>query len=237
LLKIGCKINQNQVITSHLDIDLQGMTSTLPHVEKVPFISSSYFVSNRAIAELLPDQSYLNYAQLAAVRELMETAQHFWEVEARLQFYEDWQQTPTVRLEEFIQLLRRGTISANPRPLYSLGRELKAVTLATIFQYRSLRKAHRWQFWLDVASPLWKKGGAATLQGASLFLREPSHEGSLRDDRARGADRHDGAHLRRKRHGQGTRRQGHPCLQLEEERQIPRRQLRRSAGAETRPGG
>ena len=58
LLKIGCKINQNQVITSHLDIDLQGMTSTLPRVEKVPFISSSYFVSNRAIAELYDRVDY-----------------------------------------------------------------------------------------------------------------------------------------------------------------------------------
>ncbi|MGL5033137.1 MAG: recombinase family protein, partial [Microcystaceae cyanobacterium] len=41
-------------------------------------------ILHRAIAELLPDQQYLNYAQLAAIRELIETAQHFWEVEEKL---------------------------------------------------------------------------------------------------------------------------------------------------------
>ena len=128
------------------------------------------FLLNRAIQELLPN-AHLTYDQVSALRELMETAQHFWEVESRLQFYEDWQQTPTVRLGEFIQLLRRGTISANPRPLYSLGKELNAVTLATIFQYRSLRKAHRWQFWLDAGSFLWTQGGSAQLFAAPLFLR------------------------------------------------------------------
>jgi hypothetical protein len=134
-------------------------------------VPNPLFLLNRAIQELLPNNAYLTYDQVSALRELMETAQHFWEVEARLQFYEDWQQTQTVRLEEFIQLLRRGTISANPRPLYSLGNELKAVTLATIFQYRSLRKAHRWQFWLDAGSFLWTQGGAAQLFAAPLFLR------------------------------------------------------------------
>jgi hypothetical protein len=47
-----------------------------------------------------------------------------------------------------------------------------AVTLATIFQYRSSRQFHRWQFWLDAGSPLWLKGGAATLFGAPLFIQE-----------------------------------------------------------------
>ena len=141
--------------------------------KKVP---NPLFLLNRAIQELLPNNAYLTYDQVSALRELMETAQHFWEVESRLQFYEDWQQTPTVRLEEFIQLLRRGTISANPRPLYSLGKELNAVTLATIFQYRSLRKAHRWQFWLDAGSFLWTQGGSAQLFAAPLFLRGWSGE-------------------------------------------------------------
>jgi len=30
---------------------------------------------------------------------------------------------------------------------------------------------HRWQFWLDTGSILWKKGGAATLYAAPLFLQ------------------------------------------------------------------
>ena len=126
---------------------------------------------NRAVQELLPNNAYLTYDQVSALRELMETAQHFWKVEERLQDVKDEQQTQTLRLGEFIQLLRRGTISANPRPLYSLGKELNAVTLATIFQYRSLRKAHRWQFWLDAGSFLWTQGGAAQLFAAPLFLR------------------------------------------------------------------
>jgi hypothetical protein len=52
------------------------------------------------------------------------------------------------------------------------GNSKKAVTLATIFQYRASRKKHRWHFWLDIASPLWAKGGAASLFGANLFLRD-----------------------------------------------------------------
>jgi hypothetical protein len=53
-----------------------------------------------------------------------------------------------------------------------IGRTAKAVTLATIFQYRSSRRSHRWHFWLDASSPLWAKGGAATLFGAPFFLQE-----------------------------------------------------------------
>ena len=135
-------------------------------------INNPIFLLDRATQELLPTNAYLSYDQVSALREFMETAQHFWEVERRLQFYEDWQQTQTSRLQAFIELLRRGTITANPRPLYSLGQELKAVTLATIFQYRSFRKTHRWQFWLDAGSFLWTQGGAAQLLAAPLFLRK-----------------------------------------------------------------
>lgn len=33
-----------------------------------------------------------------------------------------------------------------------IGAASRAVTLATIFQYRSSRRFHRWQFWLDAGS-------------------------------------------------------------------------------------
>ena len=66
-------------------------------------VPNPLFLLNRAIQELLPNNAYLTYDQVSALRELMETDQHFWEVESRLQFYEDWQQPQTVRLEEFIQ--------------------------------------------------------------------------------------------------------------------------------------
>jgi hypothetical protein len=126
---------------------------------------------DRAIQRFVGNGSHLAYDQLAALRELMETAQHFWEVDRRLRQHEPFSDPPTEAVRQFIQLLRRGTIAANPLPVGSLGQRQGAVTLATAFQYRSRRSCHRWQFWLDAASNLWEKGGAATLFGAPLFLR------------------------------------------------------------------
>jgi hypothetical protein len=133
---------------------------------------SPVIVLDRAIKQFFSYSSYLSYDRLAALRELMETAQHYWEVDRRLRLHEPISSSQTTTVAEFIQLLRRGTISANPRPLRSFGQKKGAVTLATIFQYRSLRSFHRWQFWLDASSHLWDKGGAATLFGANLFLRD-----------------------------------------------------------------
>jgi hypothetical protein len=127
---------------------------------------------DRAIAHFLGNSSHLPYDLLAALRELMETVQHFWEVDRRLRQNEPSFQTQTATVAQFIQLLRRGTITANPRPVRSFQGNGGAVVLATIFQYRSLRSSHRWQFWLDASSPLWDKGGAATLLAAPLFLKE-----------------------------------------------------------------
>ncbi|MGB7442419.1 MAG: recombinase family protein [Coleofasciculaceae cyanobacterium] len=164
---------------------------------------------DRAIQKFLWNGSNLPYDQLAALRELMETAQHYWEVDRRLR------QTPVVEsgeglqenttslpnsiknlpgdvqessleypilnqrrdapahttIAQFIQMLRRGTVTANPYPVRPLA-AANAVTLATIFQYRAARTYHRWQFWLDAGSQLWLSGGAANLFGAFLFLRE-----------------------------------------------------------------
>jgi hypothetical protein len=166
-------------------------------------IPSCVAVLDRAIQKFLWNGSNLPYDQLAALRELMETAQHYWEVDRRLR-----QEPKTGRLEglnvgksadnlqpsnlqpatpvgarggtpahttiaQFIQLLRRGTVTANPYPVRRLAPTAPgAVTLATIFQYRASRRFHRWHFWLDAGSPLWDKGGAATLFGAPLFLKE-----------------------------------------------------------------
>ncbi|GAX34945.1 hypothetical protein [Nodularia sp. NIES-3585] len=126
-----------------------------------------------AMQNFISQDSSLPYDQMAALRELLETAQHYWEIDTRLR-----QTTPRIAgkeisttCAEFIHLLRRGTITANPYPLRPIGPTRKAVTLATIFQYRSSRRFHRWHFWLDAGSPLWAKGGAATLFAAPLFLR------------------------------------------------------------------
>lgn len=155
---------------------------------------------DRAIQQFFAGGSYLSYDRLAALRELMETAQHYWDVEARLRQVaiarpditqpevtqldatQPVAQTSTPPLSAqveaaatssvagFIQLLRGGTITADPYPAQRLVAQ-QAVTLATIFQYRANRCAHRWQFWLDAGSTLWLTGGGA-LFGAPIFLQE-----------------------------------------------------------------
>lgn len=144
-----------------------------------------------AIEYFMSSFGYSNYEQLAILRQLLETAQHYWEIDTRLKQYssskitvdssqslEDQEretiekQHKTTTIAEFISLLRQGTVTASPYPIRPMGPLGNAVTLATIFQYRSLRHSHRWHFWLDVGSPLWTKGGAATLFGSMFFLQE-----------------------------------------------------------------
>jgi hypothetical protein len=140
-------------------------------------LSSPVVLLDRAIQRFLYGGSHLPYDQLSALRELMETTQHYWEVETRLhQVLKSAQpaQDLTDRsiaesVGQFIQLLRDGTITADPYPVRPVGKA-SHVTLATIYQYRSDRHAHRWQFWLDAGSPFWLTGGGA-LFGAPLFLR------------------------------------------------------------------
>ncbi|MEG3438463.1 recombinase family protein [Pannus brasiliensis CCIBt3594] len=129
-------------------------------------------VLDAAIEQLLHRGEHLPHDRLAALRELMETVQHFWEVDRRLRQCEPRLQSSLDTVTRFIQLLRRGTITANPYPVRTLTRSIGAVSLGNIFQYRSLRGCHRWHFWLDCSSPLWEKGGAATLFGAPFFSRE-----------------------------------------------------------------
>ena len=126
---------------------------------------------DRAIQKFLMNDRYLPYDRLSALRELMETASHYWEIQGRLQRVEPTNGGDSETIAHFIQLLRQGTVTANPFPVRSEGPEAQAVTLANIFQYRSSRRAHKWHFWLDAGSPLWLSGGAATLFGAPLFLR------------------------------------------------------------------
>ncbi|MDC0832995.1 recombinase family protein [Geitlerinema sp. CS-897] len=104
--------------------------------------------------------------RLEALRELLETAQHFWDVERRVR---GGRYDASTSIGEFVQLLRRGTVSADPYPLRHLARP--AVLLSNIYQYRNSRLCHRWHVWLDIGSPLWLQRGAASLFGAPLFLR------------------------------------------------------------------
>jgi hypothetical protein len=125
---------------------------------------------DRAIQHFLLQGGTLPYNQLAAIRQFLEVAQQYWGVQQRL-----WQQRgevpPSIVVSRFIQLLRTGAITANPYPVRPLGAEGNAVTLATVFQYRSNRGAHRWQFWLDAASSRWLSGVDA-LFAAPLFLQD-----------------------------------------------------------------
>jgi len=126
---------------------------------------------DRAIQKFLINDRYLPFDRLAALRELMETSVHYWEIHGRMQRLEPTNGGDSETIARFIQLLRQGTVTANPFPVRSEGPEAQAVTLANIFQYRSSRRAHKWHFWLDAGSPLWLSGGAATLFGAPLFVR------------------------------------------------------------------
>ncbi|MEG3846751.1 recombinase family protein [Microcoleus sp. herbarium19] len=126
---------------------------------------------DRAIQKFLMNDRYLAYDRLSALRELMETAAHYWEIHGRMERTEPQGGGDSETIARFIQLLRQGTVTANPFPVRPEGPAARAVTLANIFQYRSSRRAHKWHFWLDAGSPLWRVGGAATLFGAPLFLR------------------------------------------------------------------
>lgn len=134
-------------------------------------IPNPVYVLDRAIQRFLWHGSYLPYDQLSALRELIETAQQYWEIDARMRKIESSNTLPNTTIGRFIQLLRSGTITANPYPVRLFGITKQAVTLANIFQYRSSRRFHKWQFWLDAGSPLWLSGGAANLYGAQLFLQ------------------------------------------------------------------
>jgi hypothetical protein len=126
---------------------------------------------DRGIQTLYGGGHHLPPDQLSALRELMETAQHYWRVEER--------QRPRPApspgaLERFIQLLRQGTVTANPFPAQALPGNCSGVTIATVFQYRLQRLRHRWQFWLDAGSARWLTG-TDNLFGFPIFLQ--SYEG------------------------------------------------------------
>ncbi len=139
-------------------------------------------VLTTAIQEQLPPEHHLTYGELESLRELMETLQHFWQVKNKLDGNTVRQNSSSNTKENlgqikeklglFLQLLSQGTITARPRPeTPDWLPPAPAITLATIYQYRSLRSQHRWHFWLDAGDRLWEMGGASQLFAAPLFLR------------------------------------------------------------------
>ncbi|MEO1510042.1 MAG: hypothetical protein AAFU84_20575 [Cyanobacteria bacterium J06633_23] len=134
--------------------------------------ASPVIMLDRAVQDFLWRGNYLPSDQLSALRELMETAQYFWEMEQRLALYGGLPGDDSLSdVGRFIQLLQQGTVSANPYPARSLDGERQGVTLATVFQYRAQRLNHRWQFWLDAGSPRWLTG-RDELFGAEVFLSD-----------------------------------------------------------------
>ncbi len=129
--------------------------------------STSLQLFDQAIATFFGRGGWLSADQLAMLRELLETAQHYWLVAERVSKVTADQ----VLMAQFILLLRQGTVSANPYPAVPLAPSQQGVTLTNIFQYRSSKQCHRWHFWLDIGSLLWAKGGTAVLYGAPLFLQ------------------------------------------------------------------
>lgn len=129
---------------------------------------------DRAIQQFLGGGANLPYDQLAALREFMETAQHYWEVEERLVQVQRVSGQPQAELpsavSRFVQLLRQGTVAANPFPVRPLDPAQQGVAIATVFQYRLQRLCHRWHCWLDAGSPRWLTG-TDELFGFPLFLQ------------------------------------------------------------------
>ncbi len=142
-----------------------------------PYLTlSPIFILDRAIQTFLTQKS-LSLEQLIALRQLVETAQHYWEMDTRLRKTEaDWP-TLSESIANFIDLLRRGVITSNPYPAENQ-QTRSAVVLATSYQYLNARLQHPWQYWLDAGSQLWQSGGEVDLWGASLFLSHPPQEQS-----------------------------------------------------------
>ena len=159
----------------------QWIESSKVRQQKQSFLTPTVLLSE-AIEHFWGNGTYFTSDRLSVLRELVETAQHFWEVDRRLQQNQPSFQTQAATIAQFIQLLRRGTITANPRPLRKFIAQSGAITLATVFQYRSRRSSHRWQFWLDASSPLWEQGGASTLFAAPLFLKQWSGKTWMPED-------------------------------------------------------
>jgi hypothetical protein len=139
-------------------------------------IPSPVSLIDRAIQKFFWSGGNLPYDQLSALRELLETAQRYWEVDSRLQ--QSARQSPispaaqpAPTIANFIQLLQSGAVTANPFPVKAIGAASNAVVLSNVFQYRSSRRTHRWQFWLDAGSPRWLSGVDA-LFGYQFFLQD-----------------------------------------------------------------
>lgn len=127
---------------------------------------------DRAIQKFFLGGAHLPFEQVASLRELLDTAQHYWEVETRIHKSDKIKGDSMVAAQSvrsFIQLLRSGAVTANPYPVQAIGSAQDAVTIASVFQYRLNRESHSCQFWFDAGGSRWLTGVDA-LFGSPLFL-------------------------------------------------------------------
>lgn len=129
-------------------------------------------------------RSQMAYDERVELRATLESAQHYWDVQRQLARSSPDSVVNLARVtapdaeraivDRFVQLIRSGAIAADPFPVGSAVGDrdpTSSVLLSNIFQYRSTRQTHRWQFWLDAGSSLWAQGGTAELFGAPLFVQ------------------------------------------------------------------
>ena len=80
-------------------------------------IPNAVSLLDRAIQHFLFGGGSLPFDQLAALRQLIEAAQHYWEVDGRLRRTQQFDAPASMTVSRFIQLLQSGTVTANPYPV------------------------------------------------------------------------------------------------------------------------
>lgn len=134
-------------------------------------LPSPIVLLDRAIQTFLRGGASLPMEQIASLRELLDMATHYWEVDRRVRQFDSQSLPPSATVQSLILLLRSGAVTANPYPIKPVGAAADAVTIASVFQYRLERSAHRWQFWFDAGSGRWLDGVDA-LFASPLFLTQ-----------------------------------------------------------------
>lgn len=127
---------------------------------------------DRAIQKFFLGGVHLPFEQVASLRELLDTAQYYWEVETRIHKSDKIKGdfiSASQSVRSFVQLLRSGAVTANPYPVQAIGSAQDAVTIASVFQYRLNRESHSCQFWFDAGGSRWLTGVDA-LFASPLFL-------------------------------------------------------------------
>ncbi|WP_338430389.1 hypothetical protein [Synechococcus elongatus] len=135
---------------------LQSMRSETSALRQLEAAAQQFFPRNR-----------LSLAETAHLQRLLEVADHHWQLQAALGI-----EAEAAIAHRFYDLVMEGTFAADPFPESLWHPATPAITLATLYQYRVFQVHHRWQFWLDISSPLWDRDQPA-YYGYAAFLQQP----------------------------------------------------------------